>query len=77
MRKLIYQFNNPKTKEIIEVSTLAQSQEIRKNEFPYEGFTEERIVLIEDSPRLIYDGRNERGIKKYHFETLTEMLARG
>lgn len=77
MRKLVYQFHNPKTKEIIEVSTLAKAQEIRKREFPYEDFTEERTVLIEDSPRLVYDGRNERGIKKYHYETLTEMWARG
>lgn len=77
MRKLVYQFHNPKTQEIIQVSTLAQAQEIRKHEFPYEDFTEERVALIEDSPRLVYDGRNEKGIKKYHYETLTEMLARG
>lgn len=77
MRKLAYQFYNPKTKEIIEVSTLAQAQEIRKHKFPYEDFTEGRTVLHEWKPNLIFDGYNEDGTKKHHFETLTEMLARG
>ena len=76
MRKLIYQFYNPTTKEIIEVPTLAQAQEIRKHEFPYEEYTEERIVLRECSPRLIRDGEYEDGRPKYRYETLAEAGAR-
>jgi len=76
MRKLIYQFHNPSTDEIIEVSTLAQAQEIRKREFPYEDFTDERIVLRECNPKLLYLGKDENGKKQYRFETLAEAGAR-
>ena len=76
MRLLIYQFYNPTTKEIIEVSTLDKAKEIRKGEFPYEGFTVEKTVLRDCSPKMQYLGKDENGHKQFHFETLAEAMER-
>lgn len=68
MRKLMYELTNESGESII-VRTLAEAQNTP-------GYTLSQVVLREDSPRLIFDGYNERNIKQYHLETLTEMLKR-
>ena len=76
MRLLIYQFINPKTNEIVEVSTLDKAKEIRKHDFPYEDFTIENIVLRDCTPTMQYLGKDENGYKKFHYETLAEATER-
>jgi len=75
MRKLIYQFFNPMTGEIIEVHTLAEAQEIRKHEYPYTNFTIENIVLRECNPKLICIGENANGKRLFRYQTFDEATA--
>lgn len=76
MRLLIYQFINPTTSEIIETTTLDKANEIRKREFPYEGFTVEKTVLREFAQKLLYLGKDENDKRQYRYETIEEATTR-
>lgn len=73
MRELIYHFENPETQEVIETYDYAQAQKIREDN----PNLKDSIIFRELKPQFVFDGYNERGIKQYHIETLTEMMARG